>query len=218
MQSTHESRPHLIKLYHSLPSHLYHIILNTTPGRPHSRLSNTMTFDTTSPSPPQGAKRTTKIRRFVKRVASFASIRSNSRDAKGTLDPRTHVTEPVPEHPSPHFHHHHHPSGPEVAHDDAVGIEPPTPPSPLQAPTETPRSPQNMLLSPRRDDDANSMRSGSPYLSDSQESSFSGLSALPSDYNRSAATSPEQVRMTLRDTSLCVVSLHPPACCAHRPL
>ncbi|KAJ3539525.1 hypothetical protein NM688_g6349 [Phlebia brevispora] len=169
-----------------------------------------MTVDNTPPSPPGTKQRGIKIRRFVKRVTSFASIRPNGRDGKGPFDPK-HPSESVPEHPSPPFHPHSGPHDTDDAHDHDIpdhipGDSLPLPPSLNQtssassSATATSRTHQPTFLSPRRDDDNNSVRSGE--LSDSQESSFSGLSALPSEHAQSTAASPMQAGMPLLNTSL----------------
>ena len=149
-----------------------------------------MTADKTSPSPPSSKQRGIKIRKFVKRVASFASRSSTTKNNSSEQHSRSA-------------------SQPNSTPEQPAATDASRPPlqqnsfSTSSSATATSNSQQPTILAPR-EDDQRSVHSGSGELSDSQESSFSGLSALPSDYGQSLTSSPARARSALRESSLCV--------------
>ena len=167
-----------------------------------------------SASPSSKARRG-GIRKFVRRVASFASGRSNGRDAKAVSQAKTssevaHDQEATPPRSSPPRSLN---SQPEVV--TATLVPPPAIVKSLSSSssaTATSQTQQPTQLSAgrdARDNDATSFRSEEF----SEESSFSGLSALPSDYGHSVTSSPEQALGQLSRSSLYVLTSVPCTLC-----
>lgn len=162
---------------------------------------------TSSPSAsPSSKSRGGGIRKFVRRVASFASGRSNGRESKTTGEAKT-PTETAQDQDSTPLRS----SPPRSLNSKPEAVTDTLPPPPgiekslssSSSATATSQTQQPIQLNPgrdARDNDATSYRSEEF----SEESSFSGLSALPSDYGPSVTSSPEQLLGQLSRSSLYV--------------
>lgn len=156
---------------------------------------------------PNSKSRRGGIRKFVRRVASFASGRSNGRESKTAAEAKT-SSEAAHEQDTPPRS-----SPPRSLKSQSEAVADALPPPPViakslsssssaTATSETKQPSQPNPGRDARDTDATSFRSAEF----SEESSFSGISALPSDYGQSVTSSPEQVLGQLSRSSLYVLT------------